>query len=307
MRGVYTHHPLNYLRIETYSYTIKQYWACCGRKKRAGPGCKSGPHPNLFGLERSDDKDLCVVINSNSKNSSPDMTVVKGERGGRGEKGVRGERGLRGRSERREGSERRDSNERRERLKSRAENREGERGRERIGGRFGGREGEEDKEMDHDNGYGNFENVENEEEEENGVNDFDQSPNSNTESEDFNTEMYKSIQAYEVDTENKKYYDLKYGRFEGKEQSQDKRVHNRNFGKKTSPSNFCIPKKTAYSNHGFPTDSTITVLSEIENEFSTNTNYASNIDNIDRDVSEIRSKKKVGFDFDRERKKEYLM
>ena len=38
------------MRIETFNYTIKQYWECCNKKKRSGPGCVSGPHPDPLGL-----------------------------------------------------------------------------------------------------------------------------------------------------------------------------------------------------------------------------------------------------------------
>jgi len=52
MSGSVTHHPGRYLRIETYNYTIKQYWDCCNKKKRQGPGCVQGPHPNPYGLKK---------------------------------------------------------------------------------------------------------------------------------------------------------------------------------------------------------------------------------------------------------------
>ena len=84
MRGIVTHHPGWYLRVETYNYTIKQYWNCCNQKKRTGPGCTNGPHPNPFGLNGNTyEKFLCSVIstdnyvhtnknfnNLNSKNSN---------------------------------------------------------------------------------------------------------------------------------------------------------------------------------------------------------------------------------------------
>ena len=62
MRGVVTHHPAQYLRIETYNYTIKQYWVCCLRKKRAGPGCKNGPHPDPYGLGVGTLDQMCGFI-----------------------------------------------------------------------------------------------------------------------------------------------------------------------------------------------------------------------------------------------------
>ena len=392
MRGVYTHHPSKYLRIETYSYTIKQYWACCGRKKRAGPGCKNGPHPNLFGLEGSNENGLCVVINKNNNgnsNLSPDMRRggrgVRGERGVKEEMRVRSERGVRserrvreerGRNERREGSEvsdRRKSVERRDR-RERLIGRDGNQSeKERERGRERGRENdnEEDKEMEQDSdyeNYGNYGKYGNEEDGEEGeegggeeggeerggeegggeeggdVYDITLSPNSNinSEFEEFHTNKYNSIQVYEGNTENKKYYDLKYNRFDGKDQHFDNKYSTPNYEKKNSTSNFCIPKKTTHSNHGFPTDSKITILTDFENEFNTNLNHLSNAQNNNNNInyininnnnnndinnnnnnydinnnnnnsndnqnmSEIRSKKKVGFDFDRERKKEYLM
>ena len=67
MRGVVTHHPAQYLRIETYNYTIKQYWVCCLRKKRAGPGCKNGPHPDPYGLGGGMGEQLCGIITPKKK------------------------------------------------------------------------------------------------------------------------------------------------------------------------------------------------------------------------------------------------
>jgi hypothetical protein len=29
-----------------------QYWECCNKKKRNGPGCQAGPHPDPFALRR---------------------------------------------------------------------------------------------------------------------------------------------------------------------------------------------------------------------------------------------------------------
>ena len=77
MRGVVTHHPAQYLRIETYNYTIKQYWVCCLRKKRAGPGCKNGPHPDPYGLGVGTLDQMCGFITPKKRKlKSVDGAVV---------------------------------------------------------------------------------------------------------------------------------------------------------------------------------------------------------------------------------------
>ena len=78
MKGIVTHHPGRYLRIETYNYTIKQYWTCCHRKKRAGPGCVPGPHPNPFGLnDPICENFLCTVKLQNDENERKKIKFQK--------------------------------------------------------------------------------------------------------------------------------------------------------------------------------------------------------------------------------------
>ena len=78
MKGIVTHHPGRYLRIETYNYTIKQYWTCCHRKKRAGVGCVPGPHPNPFGLnDPICENFLCTVKLQNDENERKKLRFQK--------------------------------------------------------------------------------------------------------------------------------------------------------------------------------------------------------------------------------------
>ena len=85
MHGPITHHPSKYYRLETYNYTIKQYWNCCGRRKRTGPGCKNGPHPDPFGLEGEQNTLLCEIIGHTKlvrqKINASTIRVVREEEG----------------------------------------------------------------------------------------------------------------------------------------------------------------------------------------------------------------------------------
>ena len=47
-----TSHP-SFLPTPPFSLVYRiQYWECCSKKKRAGPGCQPGPHPDPFALRR---------------------------------------------------------------------------------------------------------------------------------------------------------------------------------------------------------------------------------------------------------------
>jgi hypothetical protein len=65
-----------------------QYWECCNKKKRNGPGCQAGPHPDPFALRRK--PFFAAPANTNTTTTAVTHTAHAGMggAGGRGSFGA---------------------------------------------------------------------------------------------------------------------------------------------------------------------------------------------------------------------------
>ena len=269
MRGVVTHHPAQYLRIETYNYTIKQYWVCCSRKKRAGPGCKNGPHPDPFGLGVGTLDQMCGFITPKKRKlKSIDGAVIDKLDG--------------------------DNNKKNNDKDNHNDN-------------------DNDNKYDNNSKNNNNDTSDNEDDDDNSRIKIKSDNNNNT---SYKHENADDLRLIDSEEENKKEKSIKFNIIESETSSSDSSI---NIKSDEVPYNSITSYffKSFYYNKNTEAEKNI-VTYDIRNNLKYNSDFIKTdkmkkkethslpvLENTE--INEIRSKKKVGFDYDCERKKEYFM
>ena len=295
MRGVVTHHPAQYLRIETYNYTIKQYWVCCLRKKRAGPGCKNGPHPDPYGLGGGMGEQLCGIITPKKKKlksvsvSVESVTVVVTD--------VDGDNNNKSTNNNDNESMYNDNSENNDNSTNENENIENKNIR------------KINSSIDTNNKYSNY-NINNGSEISDNIINNRNKCDDNT---SCNHKIAGDLRLIEELEEKKK--SMKFNIIESETSSSDSSINVKSDDIPSNTISSYFFKNLYYKN-------TDTETKKVMYDTKNNSKYNSDFMKIDKmkkkeisslpnsettEINEIRSKKKVGFDYDSERKKEYFM
>ena len=305
MRGVVTHHPAQYLRIETYNYTIKQYWVCCLRKKRAGPGCKNGPHPDPFGLGGGVGEQMCGIRTPKKKKlksvsvSVESVTVVATD--GDGDNNMR--------------SNNNDNNDSMNNDRSVNNNNNNDDNGNGNNNRSSNSENIENKNIriinynvDINSKYSNNE-TNNENENENTENITDTTyKNKYDDNTSYNHKIAGDLRLIDEVEEKKK--TMKYNIIESETSSSDSSTNIKSDGIPSYSISSYFFKNSYYKNTDIETKK---VTYDTKNDLKyysekTKKKEISSLPNLENtEINEIRLKKKVGFDYDSERKKEYFM